>query len=63
MFLGTSALFLFLGASLEGIEDYLEGIRFRTSPNRQHYAWVAVTDVPSSGVSSSPFVPVAPSPL
>jgi predicted ATPase len=36
-----SRTILFVGASLEGIEDYLEGIQFRGA-QRQHYALVAV---------------------
>jgi hypothetical protein len=40
----VSRTLLFLGASLEGIEAYLRGIKFRGTLSRQHYALVAVTD-------------------
>ena len=38
----VSRTLLFLGASLEGIEAYLRGIKFRGTLSRQHYALVAV---------------------
>jgi len=38
-----SRTILFIGASLEGIEAYLEGIAFQRYMLRQHYALVAVT--------------------
>lgn len=34
----VSRTILFVGCSLEGIETYLRGLRFRTSPNTPHYA-------------------------
>lgn len=40
----VSRTMFFLGASLEGIEAYLRGIKFRGTLSRQHYALVAVTD-------------------
>ncbi|UCC40961.1 MAG: AAA family ATPase [Candidatus Aminicenantes bacterium] len=38
-----SRTILFLGSSLEGIEAYLEGIKFREHSSTPHYALVAVT--------------------
>jgi hypothetical protein len=39
----VSRTLLFIGASLEGIEAYLRGIRFRGTLSRQHFALVAVS--------------------
>ena len=38
----VSRTLLFVGASLEGIEAYLRGIKFRGNLSRKHYALVAV---------------------
>lgn len=38
-----SRTIVFVGASLEGIEDYLEGLKFPGYTPRQHYALAAVT--------------------
>ncbi|MGO9206441.1 MAG: AAA family ATPase, partial [Candidatus Limnocylindrales bacterium] len=38
-----SRTLLFIGASMDGIEAYLRGIRFRGNLSRKHYALVAVT--------------------
>jgi len=38
-----SRTLLFLGASLDGIEDYLSGFRFRKHGDHRHYALVAVS--------------------
>jgi hypothetical protein len=40
----VSRTLFFLGSSLDGIEAYLRGIKFRGTLSRQHYALVAVTD-------------------